>query len=299
MVNGQHSGEGTTLIHKKMAQHLSTRRLEGSDKYLFQEVQLTKTISWESSQVFQPPTFQAPSLSKNTLNGKANRRPKKRSFKARGDHARLDSDFNQMIILNYRILEVSDVSSLNAQYGKVNFPLAFTKQFQDQGVLEPAPIRVHVVWKSDAVDGMSKLLGGFSFMLGAPHNCDWDKVDGHNLVREQISFFAYQLKKETLSKLVLMEWSSTTISCSIKLDKDGIRHLIISWPAYEKKTLGYLCIHVNGVTDVQIQALGHYYWWQVCNARMDSDVDSRESFKQKASKHVVNVGAVEAPIEKV
>ena len=89
MVNGQHSGEGTTL---------STRRLEGSDKSLFQEAQLTKTISWESSQVFQPPTFQAPSLLKNTLNGKANRRPKKRSFKARGDHARLDSDFNQMII---------------------------------------------------------------------------------------------------------------------------------------------------------------------------------------------------------
>ena len=161
LLNEQQCGEHSSMVNVKNSSEgtsLSTRRLEGSDKSLFQEAQLTKTISWESSQVFQPLTFQAPSLSEKTLNGKANRKTKKRSFKARGDHARLDSDFNQMIILNYRILEVSDVSSLNAQYGKVNFPLAFTKQFQDQGVLEPAPIRVPMVWKSDAVGGMSKLL---------------------------------------------------------------------------------------------------------------------------------------------
>mgnify|MGYP006966601906 CR=1 FL=1 len=66
-------------------------------------------------------------------------------------------------------------------------------------------------------------------MLCGPQNYDKKKGDAIRLVNE-IVFFAQYIGTEFLTKVMLTEWERCTISILSRknLDKDGIRHLIIT-----------------------------------------------------------------------
>ena len=182
-----------------------------------------------SSSSFQPPKFQAPKASVFINNTKATKRPKKRSLKSRGKKQGLNPTFGQMTILNYKISEISITKNVNIQqYGKMFFPYAFTKHFQIKEAHESSPIRVHVLCKTTMEKGIEMYRGGFSFMLCIPPTCDWGLVDVDEMLKGQVLEFAQCLRNETLINAITTEWRRMNVRCRMDLDKEGIRHMVVS-----------------------------------------------------------------------
>ena len=196
-----------------------------------------------------------------SINGKTNRRPKKRSFKSRGDQQSFNTFINQMSTIDYRLCDVIAPSKVNDKYGKVLFPYVFTKYFQIHDDHKPTPIRIHVMSKASESHESWVHNGGFSFMLGGPQMSVWGKEDAFQLLKEQVSLYAQHLKCDSvLRKMDSVEWQNISISCRQKLDKDGIRHMIIFWPIDTEENPKYICIHDDITLDAKMNVSGHYYW---------------------------------------
>ena len=156
------------------------------------------------------------------------------------------------------------------------FPYAFTKHFQIKEAHEPSPIRVHVLCKTTMEKGIEMYRRGCLFMLCRPPTCDWGLVDVDEMLKGQVFDFAQCLRNETLIKAIIMDWRRMNVRCRMDLDKEGIRHMVVSCHVQVEDSFGFLCIHADEVMDAQMKVNGHYYWWLVCHDLLDNDKEESE-----------------------
>ncbi len=159
------------------------------------------------------------------LNGniKTNRRPKKRSFRSWREKQACNPTIREVGVRNRKLSKLKPI-----QYRTSTFPHEFTKHFQINDNHKPTPIRVHFLCNPTMQSGPIMYQGGFSFMFSGPQDFDWGILDSLGMLKEQVVLFAQCMGAEMLAEEIGREWPNMQIRCRPKLDKDGIRHMLIT-----------------------------------------------------------------------
>ena len=156
------------------------------------------------------------------------------------------------------------------KYGEFNVPFALSKQFQVEEGHEPTPIRGLLLCKSITESETRSYHEGFSFMLCDFKKYEWGQLEAIGMLKEHVNFFVRYTRSSNLEKEIDKAWPNVQISCMPKVDRNGIRHMIIKCKIEVIEEIGYLCINGDNESEAQSKVNSQYYWWFLCKKILDA-----------------------------